>query len=250
MKKIIISLAFGLASVNSWSICAYNLDATQADLQSQLSERFPSVTGSEVSYSTTLTNKIYSAMSKSIYNNLVTSAGDFNTLNGDKELATNGIQAFEFKFKLPQILDNKTMLNIFPIIAGGKMLNGENINFMISYQKLGSVNSFYLTLTSPNNVGQTTTLPIQTTSDGYQYLGIYLNQNSNQIGVIFNGVNKGYIDNYPSKLKNIFFTINSNYTDMTNQDVGKNVEIKLITDSSQISQSYPTSTTDICGINI
>ncbi|ENW07243.1 hypothetical protein [Acinetobacter beijerinckii] len=76
MKKIIISLAFGLASVNSWSICAYNLDATQADLQSQLSERFPSVTGSEVSYSTTLTNKIYSAMSKSIYNNLVTSAGD------------------------------------------------------------------------------------------------------------------------------------------------------------------------------
>lgn len=250
MKKILLGLGLALVSFTSWSACDYNFDATQADIQSQGSERFTSVNGSEVSYNTTLANKVYVAMSKSIFNTILSnpdSTTAYNSLTGDKILNTSGIQAFEFKIKVPEIKNNTTMLNIFPIMAGGKMANGENMNIMISYQKLGSTNSFYVNTAFAKNIGQVIQLPVQNTADGYQRIGIYLNQNSNQLGVIFNGVNKGYIDTYPSKLKNIFYSIGSNYTNMTATDVGKEIRIKLLLDSVDLLKMYPTGTTDICG---
>lgn len=255
MKKLTIALATGLMSMSGWSACSYNFDATQQDLQSANTNIFPVISNGKVSYTTVLSDKVYMALSKNIAN-LISGENDPGSalllVNGDKTITSNGIQAFEFKFQLPQIIANGTMLNAFPILAGGKMENGNNFFIMISYQKLGSTNSFYVTTRDmgENGLGPTLQFQPQNTLDGYQNIGIYLNQNTRQIGVTFDGINQGYSYSYPSKLQNMYFTIASNYSGMTNIDVNKEFSVELLTEAAKITQSYPTGTKDICGNTI
>lgn len=255
MKKLTLAILTGLMSVSGWSACTYNFDAKQQDLQKFNTEAFPIISNAKVSYNTTLQDKVFMALSKNLYNQVANSSDPGNALlfaNGDKIISSNAIQAFELKFKLPNITTSETMLNAFPILASGKMENGDNFAVMINYQKLGPVNSFYITTRNmaENEFGTLIQLQSQNTLDSYQNIGIYLNQNTRQIGITFNGVNKGYEFSYPSKFKNMYFTIASNYSGMVNADINKEFSVELITDSTKLTQIYPTGTKDICGNTI
>ncbi|OTG67668.1 DUF4882 family protein [Acinetobacter silvestris] len=91
-------------------------------------------------------------------------------------------------------------------------------------------------------------VPVTSTSDGYQQIGIYINQNTKQMGVIYNGVNKGYISTHPQKIANLSFEMNmSSYgVEATSPNIGKDLSVDLITDKSKFSFIYPVGTKDIC----
>lgn len=253
MKKILLGLMIGTISTSGWSVCNYSLNATQQDLQAGGANRFQSVLGSKVSYRTQLGDKVYAAMSKTISDRILNAPPNTQIVNGDRNLTTNGIKVFEYKIKLPQVLGNGMMLNMFPAGAMGKMENGDGLAIMIMYQKLGATNSFYISTMESgtnNSVGTPIVLQPQNTVDGYQHFGIYFNQNSQQVGVIFNGVNQGYTHSYSSKLKNIYFMIGSNYTGVTAQDADKELSVELITDKALLKKNYLTGATDICNVPI
>ncbi|MCH7336807.1 DUF4882 family protein [Acinetobacter sp. NIPH 2699] len=89
----------------------------------------------------------------------------------------------------------------------------------------------------------------------YHRLGIYINQNTKQVGFIINGVDQGYQGTLPAPLKNIGFDIRSSVgsdKDGTFSDklAGLEFSSELITDRNALQFTYPQGTTDICGNNI
>ncbi|KAF1025711.1 MAG: hypothetical protein GAK29_01775 [Acinetobacter bereziniae] len=254
MKKLTIALLTGLMSASGWSACTYNFDATQQDLQRFNVDVFPIISNAKVSYTTTLQDKVFMALSKNLFNQVVNSSDPSNALlyvNGDKVISSNAIQAFEFKLKLPTIIEEGSLFNVFPIVAGGEMENGKNIFVVITYQASGSRKSLFVTIRHIDDLqGSSFQLQPQNTLDGYQNIGVYLNQNTRQVGITFNKENKGYIYSYPSKLKNMYFTISSSSYGMTNTDINKEFSAELVTDATKMTQTYPTGTKDICGNTI
>lgn len=86
----------------------------------------------------------------------------------------------------------------------------------------------------------------------YHRVGIYINQNTKQVGFIVNGVDQGYKGTLPAPLKNIGFDIRSwvgSDKDGTFSDklAGLEFSSELITDRNALQFSYPQGTTDICG---
>ncbi len=74
-----------------------------------------------------------------------------------------------------------------------------------------------------------------------------LNISPNQVGLIFNHQNYGYIGTLPSKLDNLFFMIPVVYGNIAASDLNQEVSIELVTDKSKFKNTYPTGTKDICG---
>ncbi|WP_433848258.1 DUF4882 family protein [Acinetobacter proteolyticus] len=91
-----------------------------------------------------------------------------------------------------------------------------------------------------------------TTSNGYQRLGVYVNQTTKQIGLIFNGMNSGYIRSFANKLDSFAFAnMAGQYGIPTGSPtIGQNISIELITDHAGLQFTYPTGTKDICGNTI
>ncbi|ENX35350.1 hypothetical protein F889_01018 [Acinetobacter colistiniresistens] len=86
----------------------------------------------------------------------------------------------------------------------------------------------------------------------YHRLGVYINQNTKQVGFIVNGVDQGYQGTIPAPLKNIGFDIRNwvgSDKDGTFSDklAGLEFSSELITDRNALQFSYPQGTTDICG---
>lgn len=82
-----------------------------------------------------------------------------------------------------------------------------------------------------------------------QNLGIYFNQNSNQVGLIVNKNNLGYVATLATKPKDFAigtlasfegFEANSPY-------LNKTMSLELVTDKSKFTNAFPTGTTDACG---
>jgi len=86
----------------------------------------------------------------------------------------------------------------------------------------------------------------------YHRVGIYINQNTKQVGFIVNGVDQGYQGTLPAPLKNIGFDIRSwvgSDKDGVFSDklAGLEFTSELITYRNALQFSYPQGTTDICG---
>ncbi|NUG52307.1 DUF4882 family protein, partial [Acinetobacter lactucae] len=77
--------------------------------------------------------------------------------------------------------------------------------------------------------------------------GIYINQNTKQVGFILNGVDQGYQSTLPAPLENIRFSASSGISIYSNQLFGQEFSNELITDRNALQFSYPQGTTDICG---
>lgn len=255
MKKIILATVIGFSGISSvFAECTYSFDATLTQLQSLGNtsvQKFPTITGNKFSYKTSQQSSIYTAFSQD-YLKRVLAANDSQAMlytRGDKILPTTGIIAFEYKIKVPT-LGNTGYVNIFPALSGGIMQNGKAVNFIVAYQHGPTTNNFYIQTTSNDSalISNGFNLAPEVTSDGYQKIGIYINQNSNQVGLVFNGVNKGYFATFPSKLDNLYFSLTSNYYDLAAADANKDVSIEYLLDQSKITQTYPTGTKDICGV--
>ncbi|MFP5066345.1 DUF4882 family protein [Acinetobacter pittii] len=252
---MILATVIGFSGISSvFAECTYSFDATLTQLQSLGNtsvQKFPTITGNKFSYKTSQQSSIYTAFSQD-YLKRVLAANDSQAMlytRGDKILPTTGIIAFEYKIKVPT-LGNTGYVNIFPALSGGIMQNGKAVNFIVAYQHGPTTNNFYIQTTSNDSalISNGFNLAPEVTSDGYQKIGIYINQNSNQVGLVFNGVNKGYFATFPSKLDNLYFSLTSNYYDLAAADANKDVSIEYLLDQSKITQTYPTGTKDICGV--
>ena len=257
MKKIILATIMSFGGIgSSFAECTYNFDATLTQLQSLGNtsvQKFPTITGNKFSYKTSQQSPIYMTYSQDYLTRVLAENDSQASLytRGDKILPTTGIIAFEYKIKVPT-LGNTGYVNIFPALSGGIMQNGKAVNFIVAYQHGPTTNNFYIQTTSNDSalVSNGFNLASEVTSDGYQKIGIYINQNSNQVGLVFNGVNKGYFATFPSKLDNLYFSLTSNFYDLAATDVNKDVSIEFLLDQSKITQSYPTGTKDICGVTL
>lgn len=270
MKKILMTLMTGFVSMTSWSACTYNFDAsinqvnTMQGISAPNITLFPQISNNKVSLNL-LTGmpagskgdfRANFASSSSFANNMIAFNNGTGTTVGDKSLPLSGIVAIEFSYKVPDELNQQGLLATFPVAASGNMENGKIFSILSMYGnnsdatggdlKNGfkfSIGSNGMTQVDLDNLnGATVTNPAQ-----FQKIGFYINQASNQIGLIVNGVNHGYVYTLPSKAKNIGFMLHALHQNIDSSDVNKVFSIEANTDASKITQNYPTGTTDICG---
>jgi hypothetical protein len=263
-----------LAQTNSLNssapVCKYSFDATQEDFDLWNNEYpdfpkkiFPSINGQKFGFKV-------EPRSESEYGYVdyaATSKATLNSTNdmGDLTIPNTGIIAFEMELKVPTIaLGNSSFGNSTyyssSIRFSGVTNNGytvrsnywfdmggydpdfgENparLNYSVAYRlsdNSGPDNPYYK--------GQNMT----NSSNGYQRLGMYINQNTKQIGFIINGVDHGYQSTLPASLENIRFSVSSSIGIYSNQLFGQELSNELITDRNALQFSYPQGTTDMCG---
>lgn len=258
-------------SLNSAPVCKYNFDATQEDYDLWNNEHsdywsmkiFPLVTGQKFSLKV-------EPRPESEYGTLEYVARSKATLNssnevGDLTLPHTGIIAFEMELKIPtSALGNSSLGNSAyyssAIGFNGVTNNGYTVRsnywfdmgtydpdfgenparlyYSVAYRlsdNSGPDNPYYK--------GQNMT----NSSNGYQRLGIYINQNSKQVGFIVNGVDEGYKSTLPAPLENISFSVSSAISIDAEQLFGQELSNELITDRNALQFNYPQGTTDMCG---
>ncbi|KAF1018796.1 MAG: hypothetical protein GAK29_04109 [Acinetobacter bereziniae] len=251
MKKLIIAILTGLMSASGWSACTYNFDVTQAEFNTVNNnpdlELFPNRTNQRLSFNLIAGNPpapktwyMYTGSS---------SAFALDNSKGDKNVISNGIFAFEYKLKVP--INNLTdgMLGIFPAGSLSKLQNGEQFDTAFYYVNSPLSNSFSLSIGYGPDAKVKTFSPINT-ADGYQRIGIYVNQNSKQAGLMINGVNYGYLYNLTDKIQNIGYVFSAAFQKIKSSDANQEVSFELVTDATKMTQTYPTGTKDICGNTI
>ncbi|NNP71250.1 DUF4882 family protein [Acinetobacter sp. Ac_5812] len=254
MKRLIIGALISTVTIGTaFAECTYNFDATAsqiAQIDSSVS-RFPNVSNQKVGFNIKATNdkEAYAAFSSAYADNKIAGHGA-----GDINVPTTGIFAFEYKFKVPtSLLSGNEALAFFPLAASGN-------NSLGQFQRLGLIytnnaasnpnkNEFRFFM---NFVGSSYDLPVAVTASGYQTLGFYINASTKQVGIIFNGVNKGYVASFDTNFDQLGFTnAAAQYQFASNSsNLGKEVSIELITDHLKLQNTYPLGTKDICGNTI
>lgn len=253
-------------TLNSAPVCQYNFDATQEDYDLWNNEHsdywsmkiFPLITGQKFSLKVEPRSESeYVARSKASLN----STNDI----GDLTIPDTGIIAFEMELKLPTSALKSSSLGNSAYYSSAIGFNGITNNgytvrsnywfdmgtydpdfgenparlyYSVAYRlsdNSGPDNPYYK--------GQNMT----NSSNGYQRLGIYINQNTKQVGFIVNGVDEGYKSTLPAPLENISFSVSSAISIDAEQLFGQELSNELITDRNALQFSYPQGTTDMCG---
>lgn len=252
MKKIAIGIIVSLSNISAWSACSYNLNVTQAtlDIKHPYTKVFPLIVGQKVEFS--ISDTMTSSNANGIKTYIAANNNDMlNGTNASIQVPTSGIFVYEYKFKVPEVqLNNEEQITFFPLAALNEKNNPiANISYLNSSKVMDKpINAFLIY----NSKGEQFEFPVINTSDGYQKIGVYINQDTKQVGYIFNGVNKGYLDNLGSIVNLIGFAHTAGITGFssTSINLNKHISIELITDKSQFTQSYPAGSTDICGNRI
>lgn len=256
---------------SSAPVCKYNFDATQEDYELWNNEHsdywsmkiFPLITGQKFSLKV-------EPSPESEYGTVEYVARSKATLNssnevGDLTLPHTGIIAFEMELKIPtSALGNSSLGNSAyyssAIGFNGVTNNGYTVRsnywfdmgtydpdfgenparlyYSVAYRlsdNSGPDNPYYK--------GQNMT----NSSNGYQRLGIYINQSTKQVGFIVNGVDEGYKSILPAPLENISFSVSSAISIDAEQLFGQELSNELITDRNALQFNYPQGTTDMCG---
>ncbi|MBU3846297.1 MAG: DUF4882 domain-containing protein [Candidatus Acinetobacter avistercoris] len=273
MKNLMIAITTSLVSMTGWSACTYNFDATLSQIQTMSGYKAPNITlfpqNSNQKIGLTLQEgmptgslgdyRINIATSREFANNTIEKLTNNGTILGDKSLPSDGIIAFELSFNVPDKLSKTGQLVTFPISASGNMENGKTFMLHTLYgnntDSTGGDyknNFFFMFITEEGKQTELNNLQGSYVSNSTQLqkIGFYINQVSNQIGLIVNGVNHGYVYTLPSKAKNIGFMINAMYQNINTFDIDKEFSVETKTDATKISQLYPTGTKDICGNTI
>ncbi|OCZ52533.1 DUF4882 family protein [Acinetobacter seifertii] len=259
-------------SLNSSApVCKYNFDATQEDYDLWNSEHsdywsmkiFPIISGQKFSLKV-------EPMPENEYDTVEyvgRSKASLNSTNdiGDLLIPHTGIIAFEMELKIPNLALGNSSLGNSAYYASSIGFNGvtnngytvrSNFGFdMGTYDPDFGENPARLSYsvayrlsdeTGPDSrysKGQNMT----NNSNGYQRLGIYINQNTKQVGFIINGVDQGYKSTLPAPLENIRFSVSNSIGIYSNQLFGQELSNELITDRNALQFSYPQGTTDMCG---
>ncbi|MDR7015340.1 DUF4882 family protein [Acinetobacter sp. 3657] len=218
-------------------------------------------------YLATSKAKLYSAKDSIYFPYLQDGLGDFS-------LPTTGILAIEMQLEIPAAPLNggyygePSSSYITDINFSGETDNGYIVKSLYSFAAgsadpdFGENPPFVLFTLGYQNSDNT-----EYTSAAYYYnklteyqskyhrLGIYINQNTKQVGFIVNGIDQGYKGTLPAQLKNIGFDIRNwvgSDKDGTFSDklAGLEFSSELITDRNALQFNYPQGTTDICGNTI
>ncbi len=160
----------------------------------------------------------------------------------------NNSQMYEYGFIITGSSESKVELTLNLMFAKGNnysgVLNGDAIASLgATYKSDGNGHLTYLSANRTNN-------PVEVPADGKVRVGIYVNQNTKQVGYIINGVNYGYLNlTMEKKLKYISFMGAINQDHFANSALtGKTVGLQLVTDKSKMQFTYPTGAKDICGV--
>lgn len=258
-------------SLNSSApVCKYNFDATQEDYELWNNQHpeyfpmniFPLISGQKFSFKV-------KPIPESEYGNLdyiARSKASLNSTNdiGDLTIPHTGIIAFEMELKIPtSALGNSSFGNssyisnigFIGVTNNGYTVRsnygfdmgtydpdfGENparLSYSVAYRlsdNSGPDNPYFKSQNMTNNTKE------------YQRLGIYINQNTRQVGFIFNGVDQGYQSILPAPLENISFSVLSGISIYSEQSFTQELSNELITDRNALQFNYPQGTTDMCG---
>lgn len=251
-------------SLNSAPVCQYNFDATQEDFDLWNSEHpdylpmkiFPLVNGQKFGFKVDPVAEDnygyldYNAKSKVKMNS--------TSYDGDFLLPHKGIIAIEMQLKVP-LLSSSSSSYSTNISFTGVTDNNYNIssfyNFAIGVHDFEfgeNPPSLYYSLVS--EVGDYELIDrysknkkMTGNTNEYQRLGVYINQDTKQVGFIFNGVDEGYQFKLPGTLQKVAFSMNGNLNILSTNLFGQELSNELITDRNALQFSYPQGTTDMCG---
>lgn len=288
MKKIILVTVMGFSGVSStFAECTYSFDATLQDLKAyeaavsgstsnyRYIEKVANVNSTNqsgydlINYYSNKNVDLYLASKKyAQFKTLYHINTPDNVVLIDKPIATSNIFAQEFVFDVSNLQVNlgttSQIYNYGFLVTGSSQSKIElalNVIFVKANNYSGAINGNSITVLGVTNKSDgtgylaplsaaSTNIPVQIPADGKVRVGIYVNQNSKQVGYIINGTNYGYLNIVmENKLSNISFTGVINQNPFANSALtGKTVGLQLVTDKSKMQFTYPTGAKDICGV--
>ncbi|MDO7475611.1 DUF4882 family protein [Acinetobacter baumannii] len=245
-------------------VCQYNFDATQEDfdvLNAQDPDRppmkiFPLINGQKFGFKVEPVTEDnygyldYNAKSKAKINS--------PSYEGDFLLPNKGIVAFEMELKVPTLSSSSSSYSAdisFNGVTNNNYTIRSNYHFDIGahdFEFGENPPRLYYSVSSEmgdyeffDNYFKNKQMTDNTNE--YQRLGVYINQNTKQVGFIVNGVDQGYQSTLPAPLENIRFSVSSSIGIYSNQLFGQELSNELITDRNALQFNYPQGTTDMCG---
>lgn len=262
MKSVWLGAFAGLVLTGqAMASCNYNFDATQAQLtMAELGDKFPSLTNQQGSFNIQGNNPTGTTTYAAASSAFISSGG-----LSDKSLPSSGIVAFELNTKLinTDMVNQEKVTVTHSVIATDSA--GRNFVIQAGYGNNTAVANYekYLIVwvfdfrKNPNSnnlddiIVYRTVEPIDT-SKAVQNLGFYLNQSTNQLGVIINGTNKGYVASLTEKASGLAILMKGeqSFIATNSNEIGKTVSAALVTDGASLSQAYPSGSKDICGTTL
>lgn len=267
MKKIVIGILIVLVSVSSWSACTYNFDATQNQIDTyNITKSRKIQLMSPINISNQQGNAVIELMGSPPVDLTLASGSMLNGIP-DKNVVNTGIIAFETEIDTSQLqsylsgssIEIQQMGWVITASSSAGAEIGLNLAQSVIINSPTDDNGNILSIIAGNmhtingkseiKEIDPKQISIQVPPNGKVRFGIYVNQVTKQIGYIINGINYGYFNvtaNNPiTKIGFLGSSQGAPYP--ASQFIGKSVNLKLITDRTQLQFSYPVSTTDICG---
>lgn len=249
---------------NSAPVCKYSFDATQEDFDLWNNQHpdylpmkiFPLINGQKFGFKVEpVTEDNYGYLD---YNAKSKEKMNSTSYDGDFLLPNKGIVAFEMELKVP-LLSSSSSSYSTNISFTGVTDNNYNIssfyNFAIGVHDFEfgeNPPSLYYSLVS--QVGDYELIDrysknkkMTGNTNEYQRLGVYINQDTKQVGFIFNGIDDGYQFKLPGALQKVAFSMNGNLNILSTNLFGQELSNELITDRNALQFNYPQGTTDMCG---
>ncbi|MCH4243436.1 DUF4882 family protein [Acinetobacter gerneri] len=252
MNKVLLASLLSCTIGNVYSACNYDLEGFINDPENPTAQKFPTVIGQKVTYKIiNLPKDITYSANHSAYNN------NNGTLTGLLPTSNNGIVGFELRVDTisEELKETNTDVKTFNIVGLGA--NNDPIGITAIFANNSDIQNYKKPLliwviqknssTNENEITYSYLQPYDSTPT--QNIGIYLNQNTNQLGLIVNKKNLGYVTSLKSKLKSITFQPQAFIKgfEANSQYLNKTMSMELVTDKSKFTNAFPTGTTDICG---
>jgi hypothetical protein len=245
-------------------VCKYNFDATQEDfdvLNTQDPDRppmkiFPLINGQKFGFKVEpVTEDNYGYLD---YNAKSKEKMNSTSYEGDFLLPNKGIVALEMQLKVPLLSSSSSSYSTNISFTG---VTDNNYNISSFYNFAIGVHDFEFGENPPSlyysfvsEVGDYELIDrysknkkMTGNTNEYQRLGVYINQDTKQVGFIFNGVDEGYQFKLPGTLQKVAFSMNGNLNILSTNLFGQELSNELITDRNALQFNYPQGTTDMCG---
>ena len=254
--KLAVLLSLSVISTQGFTLCRYDLDGFLSERYEPTTQKFPTVSNQKLSYKilNTTNSIIYSA------NHSTLKMMNDAIVEGGLILPQSGVVGFELNTDvIPTELTNaRKNGKSYGILLQDKDKNVHSI--LVIYGNSSSLTDqdnlknmlLILVMSTDPNTKEVQGLysyvkPIEGISQ--QNLGVYLNQNSNQIGLIVNKNNLGYVATLLSKPKDFTISLEAGFGGFeTNSPyLNKTMSLEFVTDKSKFKSTYPTGTKDICG---
>ncbi|MEG0343512.1 MAG: DUF4882 family protein [Acinetobacter sp.] len=255
MKRIIMGMVLGGATISSWAACNYDFDATQAQVSSVMPglnvTKMTNLSKSKVQaiVSSTSGTDFFVAMSSDIATKkqVLLNNNSYALPVGDLIIPTSGVLVYEYELKAPINLNSGEKITVGPLFGVGTSGSSGSSGVLVANYEQSTVG-----VSGYNNAQITDNQVYSSTGTGVNRIGIYFDQTAKQWGTIINGINKGYIGTLNHAVDNYSFqfSVGISGVSTTSTSIGKVVSLELITDKNQFQFTYPSGAKDICGNTI